>query len=64
MSILKKALSRNGNIVINCADVAKRPFILCLGDQKYFFEKQMLKKMKKKTEKRFWKSQFDDSYTL
>jgi len=43
--ILKKALSRNGNIVINCADVAKRPFILCLGDQKYFFEKQMLKNL-------------------
>jgi len=42
---LKKILSKNGYIIINCADVSKRPFLLCLGDQKYFFDKPMIENL-------------------
>ena len=42
---LKKIISHDGKIIINCDDVSKRQFILCFGDQKFYFEKDMIKNL-------------------
>lgn len=42
---IKRILTRDGCIIINCPDVSKRQFSLCFGVQKFYFEKDMIKNL-------------------
>ena len=48
LKILMKIVNENGYVILNFDDVSKRPLIFTFSDQKFFFEKKMIKNLFRK----------------